>query len=104
MENWISQGLYGSYEDVLEDRGRYTIGQIYQAARLVADHSPEADCIVISGGGVYTMDVLEALEEDLRKPVISDMSAQFWEIFVRLGVWPTITGRGSLLASLEKGP
>lgn len=50
------------------------------------------------------MDLLEPLEEDMEKPVMSDMSAQFWEIFVRLGVWPSIKGRGSLLASLEKGP
>lgn len=104
MENWPTQGIFATQEDVDHSLGMYPLGHIYKAARLVAGHAPRADCILISGGGIRTMDLLETLEEDLRRPVISNDAAQFWEIFVRLGVWPSIKGRGNLLASLEKGP
>ena len=39
----------------------------------------------------------------MNKPVISSVAAGFWEIFVRLGVGEPIQGRGSLLASLNRG-
>ncbi len=104
MESWVSQGLYTTQEQVDHSLGLYPMGDTYKAARVVDAHAPGADCVLISGGGVRAMDLLEALEEDLGKPVVSNAAAQFWEIFVRLGVWPSITGRGSLLASLEKGP
>ena len=74
----------------------------YKTARIVAAHAPTADCIVVSGG-IYSMDLLEPPEQDLNKPVISSVAAGFWEIFVRLGVGEPIQGRGSLLASLNRG-
>jgi len=104
MENWLSQGLYTSQEEI--DRAlvrRSPMSYTYKAARMVAAHAPAAECIVVSGGGVTTMDILEPLEHDLGKPVISSLAAQFWEIFARLGVGEPITGRGSLLASLGRG-
>lgn len=104
IENWVSQGLFDTQEEAF--RGlvrRHHMGLVYKAAKIVASHHPEADCIVISGGGVFTMDLLNPLEMDLRKPVISSTAAQYWEIFCRLGVFEPIIGRGSLLASLDKG-
>jgi maleate isomerase len=50
------------------------------------------------------MDIIYALEMDLRKPVITSSAAFFWEIFCRLGIFEPLVGRGSLLASLDKGP
>lgn len=98
MENWLSQNILGSQEEVDFWRRRAPIGMVYKSARIVGNHCSEADCFIISGGGVRTMDILQPLEEDLGKPVISSSAAQFWEIFTRLGVSPVIQGRGSLLA------
>lgn len=104
MENWLSQKIYDSQEEI--DRAlirRTPMSNTYKAARLAASHAPEAECVVISGGGVTTMDILDPLEQDLGKPVISSLSAQFWDIFARLGVGEPIEGRGGLLASLGQG-
>ncbi len=101
MENWLSQKLYDSQEEI--DRAiikRTPMSNTYKAARLAASHAPQAECIVISGGGVTTMDILDPLEQDLGKPVISSLAAQFWDILTRLGVREPVEGRGSLLASL----
>ena len=100
MDNWVSQGIYGTQHEVEIARGWHPWSYTYGAARNVAARAPTADCIVVSGGGVRTMDLLGPLEQDLRLPVISSDAAQFWEILVRLGVREPITGRGSLLASL----
>ena len=104
MENWVSQGLFATQREVDGARRWYPWSYTYRAARMVAARAPDADCIVVSGGGVRTMDLLEPLEQDLGLPVISSDAAQFWGIFVRLGVGEPIPGRGSLLESLGSGP
>jgi len=102
-ENFVSLGFYPDQEAVkLHPTRRFAMSVIYRAAKMVANMYPEADCIVISGGGVLTTDILKPLETDLRKPVISSAAAQYFEIFYRLGIFESIPDRGSLLASLEK--
>ncbi len=103
MENWVSQGFFKSQDTIEETQFWYPMSYTYKAARMVSSHAPEADCVVISGGAVRTMDVLEPLEYDLRKPVISSDAAFFWDILTRLDIGEPILGRGSLLASLDKG-
>ena len=100
MQNWVSQGIYATQHEVEAARGWYPWSHTYRAARLVAARAPTADCIIVSGGGVRTMDLLDPLERDLSLPVISSDAAQFWDILVRLGVREPITGRGSLLAGV----
>ena len=102
MENWVSQGFFASQEEAEKARRYFPMSYTYKTARIVAAHAPTADCVVVSGG-IYSMDLLESLERDLNRPVISSTAAEFWEIFVRLGVGEPIQGRGSLLASLDGG-
>lgn len=108
MENWVGQGLIPSQQEVRRLthplHTRLTIGLVYKAARIVARNNPDAECIVLSGGAISTMDILQALEEDLGKPVISSMSALCWEILHRLDVHAPIAGYGSVLASLARRP
>lgn len=107
MENWVSQGLLATQQEVRRLthplHTRLTIGLVYKAAKMVARNNPDAECIILSGGAISTMDVLQALEEDLGKPVISSMSALCWEIFDRLDVHAPISGYGSVLAALGNG-
>ena len=105
MENWVSQGAFPNDEEVRRNMiRRFHMSLVYRNAKLVANNHPEADCVVISGGGIFTMDIMNALEMDLKKPVISSSGAFFWDIFRRMGVYEPLPGRGSLLANLDKGP
>ena len=103
MENWVDQGIFESpavFKKVHTGR-RLPMGYTFEAAKRVAKSAPTADCIVISGGGVPTLDLLQPLEEDVGIPVISSLSGMFWEIFTKLGA-PVIEGRGTLLGSLSR--
>ena len=103
-ENWVSQGIYSSFDMIKgQPTRRFAMSLTYRSAKQVAEKYPDADCVVSVGGAVFTLDMLEALEMDLRKPVISATGAFLYEIFYRLGIWEAIPGRGSLLASLDKG-
>ena len=100
MQNWTTQGLFSSQRNLEELSSMYPMSYTYQAAKLVAREAPRADCIVVSGGGVRTADLVEPLEYDLQKPVIASNEALFWDIFNNLGIHEPIRGRGSLLATL----
>ena len=103
MENWVSQGAFPNDEEVKRNMiRRFHMSLVYRNAKLVANNHPEADCVVISGGGIFTMDIMNALEMDLKKPVISSSGAFFWDSVRRMGVYEPLPGRGSLLASLDK--
>ena len=51
----------------------------------------------LSGTGMPTLPVLEALEHDLGKPVLSSASAMMWHALRRSGVRQVIPGYGRLL-------
>ena len=59
----------------------------------------DADAVFLSGVGLQTMDVLAALERDLRKPVISSVAALTWASLRAIGVHEPVSGYGQLLAS-----
>jgi maleate isomerase len=61
---------------------------------------PEADAVLLSGTGLPTVTVLEELEQDLRKPVISSNQASLWQALRLAGVHQGITGFGSLLRDI----
>ena len=67
----------------------------YQLARQ-AD-APGADAVLLSGTGLPTADVLETLEHDLGKPVISSVQASLWHALRLAGVRQSILGYGRLL-------
>lgn len=106
METFVQQGIFKNREEV--DRAlfpphrRIPVGLVYKAARIAASHTHDADAVVISGGAVLTLGIIQALEYDLGKPVVSSLSATCWEIFHRLGVGEPIRGYGKLLAGLGR--
>jgi maleate cis-trans isomerase len=67
----------------------------YSLAR--AADTPEAEVIFLSGVGMPTIEVLDALERDLRKPVISSVAAMMWHCLKIAGVEPLVPGYGRLL-------
>jgi maleate cis-trans isomerase len=67
----------------------------YELARL-AD-VPDADAVLLSGTGLPTVGVLEELEGELRKPVVSSNQAALWAALRQARVTEPIHGFGRLL-------
>ncbi|PYN75041.1 MAG: hypothetical protein DMD96_28625 [Candidatus Rokuibacteriota bacterium] len=57
---------------------------------------PRADAVLLSGTGLPTVGILELLERDLGKPVISSNQASLWRALRLAGVREPITGFGRL--------
>lgn len=72
-----------------------TPDRAYALARQV-DHA-DADAVFMSGVGMPTLSVLETLERDLGKPVISSASSMMWNALRVSRVVASIDGFGSLL-------
>ena len=58
---------------------------------------PEADGVLIAGTGFRCVAIVEMLEQDLRRPVISANQASLWHCLRRAGVQAPVTGYGNLL-------
>jgi maleate isomerase len=72
-----------------------TAEHAYRLARSV--DAKEAEAVFLSGTGMPTVTVLEMLEQDLGKPVISSASAMMWHALRLAGVGQPIAGYGRLL-------
>jgi len=72
-----------------------TAEEAYRLARSV--DVPQAQAVFLSGTGMPTVSVLDMLEADLQKPVISSNSAMMWLALRACGVNQPIAGFGRLL-------
>ena len=68
----------------------------YELARRI--DVPEAQAVFLSGLGMPTLPILEALERDLGKPALSSASAMMWQALRIAGVRDPIKGYGRLLS------
>jgi maleate cis-trans isomerase len=82
------QGVTNIYDEAAE--------RAYRLARLV--DREDAEAVFLSGTGMPTLPVLELLEQDLGKPVLSSASAMMWHALRLAGVRQPISGYGRLLA------
>jgi maleate isomerase len=64
---------------------------------------PDADALFISCTDLGTLDVLEELEFDLNRPVISSNQATMWLMLRKVGIEEPISGYGTLLAKMSSG-
>jgi len=67
----------------------------YRLAR--AADVPEADAVLLSGTGLPTVGILELIERDLGKPVVTSNQASLWRALRLAGVRESISGFGRLL-------
>jgi len=61
---------------------------------------PNAQAVFLSGTGMPTVKILQALEQDLGKPALSANSAMMWYALRRAGVRHSVSGYGRLLESM----
>jgi maleate cis-trans isomerase len=83
--------------DNVTDIYNETPERAYQLGRLV--DTANAQAVFLSGTGMPTITILEALEQDLGKPAISANSAMMWHALRLAGLRQSVSGYGRLLAS-----
>jgi len=81
----------------LDSADIYTEGEERAAELARQADVPSAEAVLLSGTGLPTVGVLEALERELGKPVISSNQASLWRALRLAGVDLAIDGFGSLL-------
>lgn len=59
---------------------------------------PDADGVLISGTGLPTAGIVERLERDLGKPVVTSQAATLWQALRMVGIKTPVRGYGRLLA------
>jgi maleate isomerase len=62
-----------------------------------AADSPDADAVLISGTGLPTAGIVERLERDLGKPVVTSQAATLWHALRITGIQDPVRGFGRLL-------
>ncbi len=75
--------------------GRVPPEQVYRMAR--AANTPDAEAIFISCTNLATIDVIESIERDLGKPVVTSNQACFWACMRLMELNDSIEGFGRLL-------
>jgi maleate isomerase len=69
---------------------------VYDLGKMAAASAPQAEAIFISCGNLRTLEVLQELENEIGKPVISSNQALLWSSLRLAGITDTLNGFGSL--------
>ena len=95
---WTAAGF-----DIVAHRGLDDVTNIYEETEeraytlgRAAD-APGADAVLISGTGLPTAGIVERLEGDLGKPVVTSQTATLWRGLGLLGLGEAVNGYGRLL-------
>ena len=82
------------------DHAKIEPGAIYQKVKEV--NSADSEAIFVACTQLRALEVLDALERDLGKPVYSAVQASAWQAYQEMGVDPRIADCGSLLRNLSE--
>jgi len=77
--------------------GRKSEAEIIELAIKAQEEAPDADAILISCGGLRTLNVAKPLEERCGLPVVSSTPAAFWAAMRLIGESGQLSGYGRLL-------
>jgi len=95
---WTAAGF-----EIVAHRGLPGVTNIYEETEERAymlgreADAPGADAVLISGTGLPTAGIVERLEGDLGKPVVTSQTATLWRALGVLGLDTAVTGYGQLL-------
>jgi len=96
---WTAAGF-----EIVAHRGLEGVTNIYEETEAraytlgVAANVAGAEAILISGTGLPTAGIVERLERDLGKPVVTSQTATLWRALRLLDVKQAVSGYGRLLA------
>jgi maleate cis-trans isomerase len=107
-ENWQLQGmvedtdsgLFAGKDELDPMAWKTPVYAVEKAVRHVSKSTPDADCILVTGGGMRLLDIVEGLEKEVNKSIIGGDITLYWGILRRLGITEGIKGHGKLLANL----
>lgn len=74
--------------------------QVFRHVRNVGRKYPKVDALLVTSSAWPVLTVIQALEEDLGKPVVSSSLGQIWDPLRTLGIKCKIEGFGALLRTL----
>ena len=63
----------------------------------IAQRRDDADAIFISCANIHSVDVIDALERELKKPVVTSNQAALWHALRTIGIDDAVPGLGKLL-------
>lgn len=89
----VNQGRLGGTNNIYDESPE----RAYSLACAV--DTPTAEAIFLPGTGFPTIAVLDRLERELGKPVISSTAAMMWNALRIAGIAPVVPGYGRLLAA-----
>jgi len=75
--------------------------QVYRHVRAVGKKYPDCDAVLMTSSAWPALTVIQPLEDDLGKPVVSSSIGQIWWPLKELGIKAEIKGYGKLLSTLS---
>jgi len=75
--------------------------QVFRHVRAVGKKYSTCDAVLITSSAWPTLTMIQALEDDLGKPVVSSSMGQIWWPLKELGIKADIKGYGKLLGTLS---
>jgi maleate cis-trans isomerase len=75
--------------------------QVFRHIRAVGKRYSACDAVLITSSAWPTLTMIQALEDDLGKPVVSSSMGQIWWPLKKLGIKAEIHGYGKLLGTLS---
>lgn len=69
-----------------------------EIGREAAAQAPDAEAVLLPGGATLSLHAIPALEAELNKPVLINLSAEVWHALIAPQLIPPVTGWGCLLA------
>ena len=80
------------------DLQRLSIDSIVAGAKETCHE--DADALFLSCTGIRALDVVEKLEDELQKPVLTSNQCMFWECLQHCGYSGSISGFGELMRNI----
>jgi maleate isomerase len=98
---WDAAGFKIVSHRRLDTPNIYTETEARAADLARAADGADADTVLISGTGLPTIGIVESLERDLDKPVVTSQTATLWHALRVLGIKEPVKGYGRLLSTAD---